>query len=392
MKKVALIAPGFHPVPPVKGAAVEIWIDEVARRLAAYEPWVFSPWDPQRCEEEMVGPVHHVRIRLGTVYTRLFRKITRLDPFPMERRVARRVAAAAPALIHLHGRYSYLSALRRGSETARLPVIFHVHNKFGTPPGDGTSPRFDVLAGCSRYILDYAGELFSGFRGERVVLPNGVDTRKFRPFWEFSEEVRQLRREVGVEDRKVILYVGRISPEKGIDSLVAAFPRVLHRHPDAALVLIGEIRRDRRGDRQRERYAAEVISRAGLYADRIKFLDWLPPSRIHRYYLLGDLLAAPSLEGEAFGMVFLEAAASGLPVVAARRGGIPEAVQEGRSGVLLDRPEDPEELAAAISTLLDDPRRRRAMGEFGRDWVEREFDWQGVARRVEDLYGGLLGR
>ncbi|MBI3016356.1 MAG: glycosyltransferase family 4 protein [Candidatus Tectomicrobia bacterium] len=390
MEKVALIAPGFHPVPPVKGAAVETWIDEVAGRLASYEPWVISCWDPQRPEQETVRRVRHRRVRFGTLYTRLFKKITRLDPFPMERRVARLVAGVSPALIHLHNRFQFLGAVRQNLSGARVPVVLHVHNKF-TVAG-GVLPEFDILAGCSRYILNFACECFDGFRGETAILPNGVDTRKFRPRWEVPEEVRRLRRELGMENSKVILFVGRVSPEKGINTLISAFPLVLRRHPDAALVLIGEIRRDLRGDRQRMEYGKTVISMARPYGDRVKFLDLIPPSEIHRYYLLGDLFAAPSLEGEAFGMVFLEAAASGLPIVASRRGGISEAVSEGRNGILLDHPEDPEQLGAAICSLLEDPARSCAMAEWGRARVEREFDWTEVTRKVEDLYGGLLGK
>jgi len=390
MKKVALIAPGFHPVPPVKGAAVETWIDEVSGRLAAYEPWVISCWDPQRPVRETVRGVHHRRVRLSALYTRLFKKITRIDPYPMERRIAHLMAGVSPSVIHLHNRFQFLGALRQNLSGARVPVVLHVHNKF-TVAG-AVPPQFDVLAGCSRYILDFACECFGGFRGETVILPNGVDTRKFRPRWELPEESRRLRRELGVENSKVILFVGRVSPEKGINTLISAFPRVLRRHPDAALVLIGEIRRDSRGDRQRMEYGKTVISMARPYGDRVKFLDLIPPSEIHRYYLLGDLFVAPSLEGEAFGMVFLEAAASGLPIVASRRGGIPEAVSDGHNGVLLDHPEDPEQLAVAICSLLDDPARSRALAEWGRAWVEREFDWTEVTGKVEDLYGSLLGR
>ncbi|HLC26551.1 MAG TPA: glycosyltransferase [bacterium] len=388
MEKVALIAPGFHPVPPVKGAAVETWIDEVAGRMTAYEPWIISCWDPQRPVLETVRGVHHRRVRFGALYTRLFKKITRIDPYPLEQRIARFVAGVCPAVIHLHNRFQFLGAMRKELAGAHVPIVLHVHNKFTA--ARAVMPEFDVLAGCSRYILDFACESFGGFQGERVVLPNGVDTQKFRPRWELPEESRRLRRELGVEDSKVILFVGRVSPEKGINTLISAFPRVLQRHPDAALVVIGEIRRDSRGDGQRMEYAKSAMSMARPYGDRIKFLDVIPPSEIHRYYLLGDLFVAPSLEGEAFGMVFLEAAASGLPIVSSRRGGIPEAVSDGRNGILLDHPEDPEQLAGAICSLLDDPARSRALAEWGRARVEREFDWSRVTREVENLYGSLL--
>ena len=105
-----------------------------------------------------------------------------------------------------------------------------------------------------------------------------------------------------------------------------------------------------------------------------------------RAYLLGDIFVGPSQIEEGLGLVFLEAAAAGLPVVATRMGGIPEVVRPGFNGLLLRQPDDAAELAEKIIGLLNDAPLRQQLGQQGREWVSANFSWEKIARQLEAFY------
>jgi glycosyltransferase involved in cell wall biosynthesis len=107
-------------------------------------------------------------------------------------------------------------------------------------------------------------------------------------------------------------------------------------------------------------------------------------------YLLGDIFAGPSQIEEGLGMVFLEAAAAGLPIIATRRGGIPEVVRDGVNGLLLQQHDDPRELGEKIKQLLADRNLRLSLGRQGRAWVRENFSWEKTARRQEQVYDEVM--
>lgn len=165
----------------------------------------------------------------------------------------------------------------------------------------------------------------------------------------------------------------------GIDLLIRAFARL--DHPAARLVIVGE-------GPQRAEYEA-LVRELGL-AGRVELPGWVDPGAIPETYRSFDVFVAPS-RLEAFGVAVLEAAASGLPSVVSRVGGLPEVVQDGVTGLLVP-PEDPEALAQALDELLRDPERRRRMGEAARHFVESRYRWEDTAERMERLYRELLTR
>ena len=105
-----------------------------------------------------------------------------------------------------------------------------------------------------------------------------------------------------------------------------------------------------------------------------------------RAYLLGDVFVGPSQIEEGLGLVFLEAAAAGLPIIATRMGGIPEVVRDDFNGLLLRQPDDATELAEKITRLLGDGPLRHRLGQQGRDWVRADFSWEKIARTLEAFY------
>jgi len=208
------------------------------------------------------------------------------------------------------------------------------------------------------------------------VVPCGVDVELFQP-----GDGAAARQRLGLASGRLLMFVGRLTPIKGIETLLRALGRLrAHGEPDLRLVLVGGDRDEALDD---ERARLRRLS-ASLGVDGwVEFRGPQPQDVLPDYYRAADLCVIPSRH-ESFGMVALEAMASGATVVASRVGGLEATVHDGLSGVLV--PEgDPESLAAIITGLLGDEPRRRALGRAAAAYA-RQFAWPEVARAVRAVY------
>jgi phosphatidylinositol alpha-1,6-mannosyltransferase len=210
--------------------------------------------------------------------------------------------------------------------------------------------------------------------GSVATVYNGVDVGLFSP----GPKPPDLAAAYGTAGRRVLLTITRLQDYKGVDHALGALRLVLASHPDVLYLIGGEGE-----DRPR---LESLVRRYGL-RDHVRFAGRVDASRLADHYRLADCfvmlsrmdVTAPHVEG--FGIVFLEAAACGLPVIAGRSGGIPDAVADGETAWLVD-PLDEHAIAAAMREVLDDPARAAGRGQRGRLRAEREFTWGHMARRV----------
>jgi phosphatidylinositol alpha-1,6-mannosyltransferase len=231
-------------------------------------------------------------------------------------------------------------------------------------------------------VLTYLGEytrrrlaraVGAGVRLER--LAPGVDVDVFRP------DVSSMREQLGLADRPVVVCVSRLVARKGQDTLIRALPAVRRRVKDAALLLVGG------GPYGR---TLERLARENGVDDYVHITGSVPWAELPAHYAAGDVFAMPcrtryaGIDVEGLGVVYLEAAATGLPVVAGNSGGAPDAVLAGESGVVVDG-RAVSEVADAVAELLADPVRAKAMGAAGRAWVDSEWRWDLVAQRMRAL-------
>jgi len=229
-------------------------------------------------------------------------------------------------------------------------------------------------------VVTYLGEYFR-IRLDRVLhgrtelrrLAPGVDTDAYHPDVDGSA----VRRRYGLSDRPVIVCVARLVARKGQDALIRALPAVRRHVPDAALLLVS-------GGPDRDRLRR-------LAGDQpVIFTGSVPSAELPAHYAAGDVFAMPcrtrrgGLDVEGLGIVFLEASATGLPVVAGDSGGSPDAVLDGETGCLVDG-RDVDALADRLVTLLADRDLARRMGAAGRAWVEAEWRWDTQADRMAAL-------
>lgn len=194
------------------------------------------------------------------------------------------------------------------------------------------------------------------------------------------------RQALGLSNSPVLLFVGRVQPLKGLSVAIGALAEVRRRHPDAVLVAVG-------GPSGVE--GANELAACKALADRLgvgNAIRWVAPQAHHllsTYYRSADVVVVPS-RSESFGLVALEAAACGIPVVAAAVGGLTTIVENGVTGTLIDG-RDPVDYAKAIQAIVSDPVAAAAMG--ARAAVEaRRYTWSMTAARLRRLYGDLTTR
>ncbi|MET7273428.1 MULTISPECIES: glycosyltransferase family 4 protein [Streptomyces] len=222
-----------------------------------------------------------------------------------------------------------------------------------------------------------AGALTPRAAARMVQLPPGVDEKTFHP----DSGGDEVRARLGLTERPVVVCVSRLVPRKGQDTLIRAMPRVLAAEPDAVLLIVG--------GGPYEKDLRRLAQDTGVAAS-VRFTGAVPWAELPAHYGAGDVFAMPcrtrrgGLDVEGLGIVYLEASATGLPVVAGDSGGAPDAVLDGETGWVV-RGGDAAQTADRITTLLADPELRRRMGERGRSWVEEKWRWDLLAEHLKAL-------
>ncbi len=269
------------------------------------------------------------------------------------------------------------------------PYDVVLHGAEVTIPGrlPGTKQALGNVLRRARHVLsagEYAAREAEQAAGRSLpvtVVPPGVDVERFRPL--DADGRRRARRRFGLPaDAELVVSISRLVPRKGFDVAIEAAALLRARHPDLVLAVAGAGRDERR--------------LRTLAADReapVVFLGRVPNDQLADLYACADVFAMPcrsrwaGLEQEGFGIVFVEAAACGVPQIAGESGGAAEAVDDGVTGLVVDRPEDPSAVAEALTTLLDDDRRRAEMGEASRRRAVEEFSYDVLAERLGRTLG-----
>ena len=397
--------------PPVELDSIKIWTYRTANLLARdHEVTIYS----KRARGNDTGTQEHNGIRyrrFDVEWDRRFAGALRRLPKTgivvhpsfwsslYYRGYVRKVAADLrrnPAdVVHIQNFASFAPTIRAALPEAT--IVVHTHCEWLSQLRRSATARYlrsvDMVIGCSGHVVERARAVFPDMRFAAV--HNGVDLDRFQAAGDAPTE----------EDGGEILFVGRLSPEKGIHILCAAFDRVAERHPTARLTVVGppgpalhefvvdisddpDVRALARfypriyaGDTYRDE-CLELVRPA--HRDRISFTGSIPQAELPQLYRRAAVIANPSLS-EAFGFSLVEAMACGRPVVAAAVGGMKEIVADGETGLLAPA-DDPDALADALDRLLASPDQRRAMGEAGLTRARQMFNWDHVTGKLVAAY------
>ena len=226
----------------------------------------------------------------------------------------------------------------------------------------------------------------AGVNPSRIsVVHPGCDIDRFRPLPPDPEFKRRL-----LGDRsgdRVIVTVGNLVPRKGYDMVIKALPHLIRECPNLTYLIVTS----NPGNYERE---LDALARAAGVRDRVVFAHDVPTSDLPRVYALSDVFVMPSRANEAacdvegFGLVYLEANACGKPVVGGWSGGVPDAIVDGKTGLVVD-PNDPMDVAAALQRLLNDQEFANQLGRQGCSWVTGNFGWAQVASRVQSILDSI---
>jgi spore coat protein SA len=322
-------------------------------------------------------------------------------------RHASRFRREGVALVNIHNNSQWIPVLRRALPT--VPIVLHMHCEWlaEIPYADGAARlrQVDRVLGVSEQIASQIRERFPEEADKVGVLRHGIDTSAFPSADETrasrGAEVEALRRRLGLGSGPVVLFLGRISPEKGLHVLVEALPRLLERVPDAQVVFCGAFAglrsplpsRDRRElaghpPEWRAYYPQQLQRLAAPYGRHVVFAGPISPVELPLVYALADVYVQPSLF-EAFGLPVAEAMASGVPVIGSDAGGIPEQVDDGVTGYLFPFG-DSAALAGALTRVLCDPSLGAALGRAGRERVRRLATWELAAEQLAAVFDELL--
>jgi phosphatidylinositol alpha-1,6-mannosyltransferase len=301
-------------------------------------------------------------------------------PGPNLRRTVERLVETTGSEVVVFGDAFPLAQLGPGLAASGVPYLVVAHGFdywLSATPGAhawlrGATASASRVPVCSAFI----GKTVRTAVPSRVpvsVLTPGVDVERFRP----DVPVADIRARHGLEGRPVVVCVSRLVTRKGQDTLIRAMRRIRRRVPDAALLIVG----GGPAEARLRRLAVDAPRGSVVFAGQVSAED-LP-----RYHAAGDVFAMPcrnrlgGLEVEGWGIVFIEAAAAGRPVVVGDSGGARETVIDGETGFLVDGA-DVAEVADAVATLLVDPDLAASMGKEGRAWVEREHAWSRSAAQL----------
>lgn len=210
----------------------------------------------------------------------------------------------------------------------------------------------------------------------------GIDLKEFLGNPEFlKEKTDTLRSKLKLDGKKIILTLSRLVKRKGQDKMICAMKHIIKKFPESIYLIAGE--------GPYEKNLRELVLKFNLQ-EHVKFIHGVSDKEKPAYYNLCDVFAMPSRvmekeDAEGFGIVFLEAAALGKPTLGSKEGGIPDAVIDRKTGLLVNNPNDPQEIADKIIKLLEDPAYASNLGEVGKRRAEKDFNWDKIVSNLKEF-------
>ncbi len=285
-------------------------------------------------------------------------------------------------ICHVHDWLSGISGLTI-KEAMGKPMVLTLHSTETVRSGERSiktvidlerlcAEKADRVITVSNYIKREVVRL--GVNEEKIkVIYNGVDSKRFKPV--SKKEKDKIRKKYGLEECKMVLFLGRLDPSKGLDNLLKALPIILGEEPETKVVIAGQ--------GWLEPILATLAKLLGV-ENHVIFAGYIPSKDLPAIYSAADVFVSPSL-CEPFGITLLEAMACETAVVSTYTGGIPEFVKPMENGILVDA-HSPDQLAYAITLLLQDENLRRKIAENGRKTVEKDFTWEKTAIETLKVY------
>ncbi len=267
----------------------------------------------------------------------------------------------------------YVKSFQGGSPTVRANLANFIMWQLSRLEGE-TAKNATLIVTVSKYSSEKTVQFYDVDKTKIRIVPNGVDIQRFKP----SDSCEKIKRQIGIDGKLCVLFVGRLIPRKGLPFLIEAAKRIVKELKETIFVIVG--------NGPLKKYLLAYLEEKNL-SDHFVFLGDVKEKVLPALYNCADVFALPSIQ-EGLGIALLEAQATAKPVVAFDVGGVHEAMVDKETGLLI-KP-DVCELADAILKLLSSWSLREKMGVKGREFVSNNFSWDICAQRMLQVYHEAL--
>lgn len=376
--RIALIATEKLPVPPVRGGAIQIYIEGILPYLTRHhEVTVYSIADEQLPPESVLADS----------------RVVRLPSARYHQNVAQALREAEFDVLHIFNRPAWVADFVEAQPGARR--ILSLHNEMFQPDkisaekATACLEAVDKVVTVSSFIAEGVAARYPQAGEKTKVVYSGVDPEIYLPRWHpraRSARVKLAHRLGFDPDVPVVLNVGRLSPKKGCHLILQAMETVHERFPEAVLIIVGS---KWYGTTEWDKYGHHLQKLAAEQGGRVFMTGFVPPNEVPRYYSSADIFICASQWSEPLARVHYEAMAAGLPIVTTRRGGNPEVVDGLGNGWVIDEYNDPVVIGTHLALLLEKRELAEEMGRRGRELAEERFNWKRVAGELLEIYAEL---
>lgn len=388
MIKVAIVSSGLVPIPPIRGGAVEEYVYQLTKYLnkLGLQAIAVDILSDKGHYEDWEVPI--IRIPAPSVKKLPKERIIREYVFGLK--ASKIIKSLHPDIVHANTAYAgFALALT----LKKKPLIYTCHNPLWPEERVHASERIVRL--IEGYVMHRSNAVIALNKTMKKhivekakinpckvhIIPNGVDVEFFKPGIPVDDVIDRY----GLQGKRVILFVGRVTHWKGVHLLLKAFSRLIEDHKDLKLVIVGPLT-EHFGDTKPTPYANVLIeyARKSLPSDSYVFTGAVDREILRKLYATAYVHVLPSY-AEAFGMVLIEAMASGCPVIASTAGGIPDIVVDGFNGLLF-RKGDWRDLMDRLRIVLEDVNSRNKLATNSRKIAVEKYSWNAVALKMKEIY------
>ncbi len=377
--KLAFICTESLPSPAIRGGAIQMMIDGVAPLLKeTFRLTIYSVSDPDLPDYEINDNIEYIRYPSDNYVTN----------------VAEHLAKQQFAIIHVFNRPKHIPFYRAATPNSKFVLGLHndvfSERKLSFQLGQEVIEAVDQIVTISHYIKETIVQRFPFAEAKIKVVYSGVNLTDYPPIWSADgKEIREIyRKRFGVEGKTVIFFSGRLTPNKGPHLLIKAMKKISKENKQTVLVISGG--KWFSCDEQNG-YVRYLHQLANPLAQQIIFTNFIPASEIPNIFIMSDLFVCSSQWQEPLARVHYEAMAAGLPVITTNRGGNAEVITHLYNGYIIEEYDKESAYVQAIHYYLKNKQLASWIARNGRSFVESNFQFRHVARRLEGVYEELCG-
>ncbi|WP_066505002.1 glycosyltransferase family 4 protein [Abyssisolibacter fermentans] len=376
--KLAFICTEKLPVPPVAGGAIQIYIQGILPILSKkYDITVYCLSHKSLPDEEIKDGVHYIRVKGRTK-----------DEYINN--IKKHIQQSSYDVIHVFNRPKWVLRLLNSAPNSKFTLSLHnsmfLPKKVDSVRAKKIIKNVHFICTVSKFIADEVAQLYPEAASKLFPIYSGVILNQYKTIWDDKNDKRiTLRKKLNINDKKVVLFIGRLCKKKGTHIVMNAIKKVMDTRNDIAAVFVGS---KWYGKNQTDDFITKLQLMSNELKGPVIFTGFLPPKVIPDYYSIGDIFVCASQWDEPLARIHYEAMAAGLPIITTNRGGNKEVINN-KNGFYINEYDNPDLFADKITYLLNNSEVRENMGREGRKLVEQVYNLNRTANQLLELFEPL---